>query len=52
MMKEKPFVLVVPNETRQKMCLHKTIKTSHSPGCIVEEFCADCGAWLMDKDVS
>lgn len=37
---------------REIKCLHKNVKTSHSPGCVIEHFCADCGEWLGDKDVS
>jgi hypothetical protein len=58
-----PFNPMIPNDTRMKclkletprreiQCLHKNVKTSHSPGCVKEFYCIECGAWLGDKDVS
>lgn len=63
MIKLKPFNPFIPIKTklrsfrletprRMPECLHQNVKTRHSPGCIVEYYCADCGEWLGDKDVS
>ena len=63
MIKLNPFNPLIPDATRMRLfkmetprrevqCPHKNVKTSHSPGCVIEYICADCGEWLGDKDVS
>ena len=50
---EQRFNLIVPENTRAKLCKHNEIvERNWSQNCVVDYFCANCHEWLGDKDYS
>ncbi len=44
--------LSIPIVTRRRLCAHTGIERRTSSYCVIDYYCASCGEWLLDKDVS